>query len=191
MGHDEPLLRLVRGAWILLAKAQADLVLRLRATILQVGLQFYRHRDRRGWAKMKHPTWCPPVLISLPISPLCTHSLSPLPRPDACLMSHICAHFQCSCPMPCAPCSLPTPCPWPFIYAYLVPSAPVPTICYDNTCPSPMHMPHTQCPNLPCDNTSHTPMSISVPSYPYGHICSHFQSVSCPLFQCPPHTQLP
>lgn len=40
MGHDEPLLRLVPGSRVFLTKAQTDLVLRLRATILQVGPQF-------------------------------------------------------------------------------------------------------------------------------------------------------
>ena len=34
MGHNEPLLGLVRGPRVLLAKAQPDLVFRLRATIL-------------------------------------------------------------------------------------------------------------------------------------------------------------
>lgn len=43
VGHDEPLLGLVRGAWVFLPKAQTDLVFRLRATILQVGPQFYGH----------------------------------------------------------------------------------------------------------------------------------------------------
>lgn len=43
VGHDEPLLGLVRGARVLLAKAQADLVLGLWVTILQVGPQFYGH----------------------------------------------------------------------------------------------------------------------------------------------------
>lgn len=41
VSHDEPLLGLVRGTRVLLTKAQSDLVLRLRATILQVGPQFY------------------------------------------------------------------------------------------------------------------------------------------------------
>lgn len=44
MGHDEPLLRLVWGPRVLLTKAQTDLVLRFRATVLQVGPQFYRQR---------------------------------------------------------------------------------------------------------------------------------------------------
>lgn len=43
VGHDEPLLGLVWGAWVLLTKAQTDLVLGLWVTILQVGPQFYRH----------------------------------------------------------------------------------------------------------------------------------------------------
>lgn len=64
VGHDEPLVGLVWGPRVLLTKAQTDLVLRLRATILQVGPQFYGHRDCRGWAEMKHPTWCPPVPTS-------------------------------------------------------------------------------------------------------------------------------
>lgn len=56
MGHDEPLLRLVPGPRVFLTKAQTDLVLRLRGTILQVGPQFYGQGDCRGWAKTGHPT---------------------------------------------------------------------------------------------------------------------------------------
>lgn len=41
MGHNEPLLGLVRGPRVLLTKAQPDLVLGLRVTILQMGSQFY------------------------------------------------------------------------------------------------------------------------------------------------------
>lgn len=46
MGHDEPLLRLVPGPWVFLTKAQTDLVLRLRGTILQVGPQFLEEAAR-------------------------------------------------------------------------------------------------------------------------------------------------
>lgn len=45
VGHDEPLLGLLWGPWVLLAKAQTDLVLGLLATVLQVGAQFYGHQD--------------------------------------------------------------------------------------------------------------------------------------------------
>lgn len=46
VGHDEPLLRLVWGPWVLLTKAQMDLVLGLLATILQVGSQFLEEAAR-------------------------------------------------------------------------------------------------------------------------------------------------
>lgn len=47
VGHDESLLGLVWGPWVLLAKAQTDLVLRFLVAILQVGAQFYRDQDWR------------------------------------------------------------------------------------------------------------------------------------------------
>lgn len=64
MGHNETLLGLVRGPRVLLAKAQPDLVLRLRAAILQVGAQFYGHGDCGVWARMGRSTRAHLVLTS-------------------------------------------------------------------------------------------------------------------------------
>lgn len=76
MGHDEPLLGLVWGPWVLLAKAQTDLVLRLSVTILQVGAQFYGHQDCGGWAKTGHSHLTPTCAIShVYISTVCPCSM--------------------------------------------------------------------------------------------------------------------
>lgn len=51
-------------------------------------------------------------------SPLCAHALCPLPHPYTCLISHIGAHFQCSCSYAHRHTFIPTPCPLSFTYAY-------------------------------------------------------------------------
>lgn len=134
MGHNETLLRLVRGPRVLLAKAQPDLVLGLLATMMQVGSQFYGHRDCGVWAKMGRPTWCPPcahILCTRPVSPH-PHCV-PMPyahfhvlTPASCPTSAPTSRFHAPCLVPYAHyhAFMPTPCPLPLTYAYLVPSAP-------------------------------------------------------------------
>lgn len=199
MGHNETLLRLVRGPRVLLAKAQPDLVLGLLETMMQVGSQFYGHRDCGVWAKMGRPTWCPPCAHIL-----CTRPVSP--HPHCVPMPY--AHFhvphlphvphllpllgfmpRASCPMltimplcpPHAHCHSPMP--------ILCPVPPMPTLCitpYDNTCPSPMLMSHTQCPSLPRAYTSHTPVSNLCPALPMPiFVPTPGASASCPLFPFP------
>lgn len=74
-------------------------------------------------------------------SPLRAYAVCPLPPPYTCLMPRVCAHFQCSRPVRRAPVLtltfMPTPYPLPFTYAYLVPSALMPSLCLApcaNTC---------------------------------------------------------
>lgn len=97
VGHDEPLLGLVRGPRVLLAKAQTDLVLGLRVTILQVGLQLCGHRL---WTSHLVPTLrsYPTPMSYEPTSPLCT----PMP----------CAHFHMF--------HVPHPCPFPVLTPHVL-----------------------------------------------------------------------
>lgn len=166
---------------------------------MQVGSQFYGHRDCGVWAKMGRPTWCPPCAHIL-----CTRPVSP--HPHCVPMPY--AHFhvphlphvphllpllgfmpRASCPMltimplcpPHAHCHSPMP--------ILCPVPPMPTLCitpYDNTCPSPMLMSHTQCPSLPRAYTSHTPVSNLCPALPMPiFVPTPGASASCPLFPFP------
>lgn len=186
MGHEEPLLGLVRGARVLLAEAQTDLVLGLRAAVLQVGPQFCGHRDCRGWAKMGRPTWCPPcahIPCPCPMSPHphCAHPCPmptstfhvPHPCPLPVLTPHaLCPYAHCSAFMPIhAHCHSPMPilCPVPLLPTLRLAPCPMTTHLL-----TPLRMP-PQCPKPVPAYISHMFTAISVPSSPGAQICSHSQ----------------
>lgn len=189
MGHDEPLLQLLWRSWVLLTKAQTDLVLGLLATVLKVGPQFYGHQD---WG-LGNPSWCPPC-ASIP----CPCPIRP--HPHCVPMPY--AHFHIPMPVSCLT-SVSTSRVHPLCLVLLC----SPSHIYSHFKPIAIHLYllSAQCPSaqLMLSISSLMPQPCPVPTLPISlsiscpgpltpvFVPSPGARVSHPLFQRPPQTQNP
>lgn len=137
--HNEPRLWLVCRTWVLLTKAQTDLVFRLGVAVLQVGLQLCGHRDYERGAKS---------FASHLVPALCSH---PTPKAPVCLCPvPTSMSLSPPTPGPSTPCSsVYVPCPL-LLYDHSMPLCPSSAHCYSSMpamCPLSLKPTLSMCPS--------------------------------------------